>query len=126
MITAATITDYEIRALKYGPEALEDKAIQFVCRVALRSGESTGKHPMCNICGWRKGGTDSWDGSACKCRLRAPAMCRCARCAGIGKVPYDLGADECPSCDGSGLFDSNEVHAARAAVAEILNTRSAK
>lgn len=24
-------------------------------------------HPYCNTCGWRKGGTDSWDGVACKC-----------------------------------------------------------
>lgn len=23
--------------------------------------------PMCNVCGWRKGGQDSWNGSACKC-----------------------------------------------------------
>jgi hypothetical protein len=26
-------------------------------------------HPFCNICGWRKGGPDSWDGRACKCGL---------------------------------------------------------
>lgn len=24
--------------------------------------------PFCNICGWRKGGPDSWDGKACKCK----------------------------------------------------------
>lgn len=23
--------------------------------------------PMCNTCGWRKGGLDSWNGRACKC-----------------------------------------------------------
>jgi hypothetical protein len=23
--------------------------------------------PMCNTCGWRKGGLDSWNGLACKC-----------------------------------------------------------
>lgn len=23
--------------------------------------------PFCTVCGWRKGGTDSWDGVACKC-----------------------------------------------------------
>lgn len=23
--------------------------------------------PMCNTCGWHKGGLDSWDGRACKC-----------------------------------------------------------
>ena len=26
-------------------------------------------HPFCNVCGWRKGGIDSWDGRACKCGL---------------------------------------------------------
>lgn len=24
-------------------------------------------HPYCNVCGWRKGGIDSWDGRRCKC-----------------------------------------------------------
>lgn len=24
-------------------------------------------HPMCNVCGWAKGGLDSWNGHACKC-----------------------------------------------------------
>lgn len=25
-------------------------------------------HEFCNVCGWRKGGIDSWDGKRCKCR----------------------------------------------------------
>jgi len=31
-------------------------------------------HPFCNTCGWRKGGLDSWNGRACKCRLWEPPM----------------------------------------------------
>lgn len=31
-------------------------------------------HPYCKACGWRKGGADSWNGSACKCGLSAPAI----------------------------------------------------
>jgi hypothetical protein len=31
-------------------------------------------HPYCNVCGWRKGGTDSWNGFACKCGDSAPAI----------------------------------------------------
>ena len=25
--------------------------------------------PMCNTCGWRKGGLHSWNGRACKCGI---------------------------------------------------------
>lgn len=32
------------------------------------------KHPFCTICGWRKGGVDSWDGERCKCGMSAPAL----------------------------------------------------
>ena len=32
------------------------------------------KHPYCPICGWRKGGVDSWDGHRCKCGMSAPAL----------------------------------------------------
>ena len=32
------------------------------------------KHPYCQLCGWRKGGVDSWDGKRCKCGLHAPAF----------------------------------------------------
>lgn len=24
-------------------------------------------YPFCGVCGWRKGGMDSWDGYRCKC-----------------------------------------------------------
>ena len=30
--------------------------------------------PMCNICGWRKGGLDSWNGGACKCGNSSPTF----------------------------------------------------
>jgi hypothetical protein len=30
--------------------------------------------PMCNICGWRKGGLDSWNGRACKCGHSSPTF----------------------------------------------------
>lgn len=29
-------------------------------------------HPLCNECGWRKGGVDSWDGNSCKCKHSEP------------------------------------------------------
>ncbi len=39
----------------------------------LREPEQTKPlHPYCQVCGWRKGGQDSWDGLACKCKLSAP------------------------------------------------------
>ena len=31
-------------------------------------------HPYCQKCGWRKGGVDSWDGKACKCKEYAPPI----------------------------------------------------
>ena len=31
-------------------------------------------HPYCQICGWRKGGMDSWDGKSCKCGDWEPAL----------------------------------------------------
>ncbi len=33
-------------------------------------------HPYCKVCGWRKGGRDSWDGFACKCGHSEPAIRR--------------------------------------------------
>jgi hypothetical protein len=30
--------------------------------------------PMCHVCGWRKGGLDSWDGVRCKCGHNAPTF----------------------------------------------------
>ena len=35
---------------------------------------STPVRPYCTVCGWRKGGLDSWDGKACKCGMREPPM----------------------------------------------------
>lgn len=32
------------------------------------------QHPHCKDCGWAMGGTDSWDGNACKCKKTAPAI----------------------------------------------------
>ncbi len=31
-------------------------------------------HPYCNVCGWRKGGVDSWNGFACKCGFSDPVI----------------------------------------------------
>ena len=31
-------------------------------------------HRYCDRCGWRKGGLDSWDGKACKCKIAEPPM----------------------------------------------------
>lgn len=31
-------------------------------------------HPFCNVCGWHKGGIDSWDGRRCKCGDYEPPM----------------------------------------------------
>lgn len=30
--------------------------------------------PFCNVCGWRKGGVDSWNGKSCKCRHTEPPI----------------------------------------------------
>jgi len=50
-------------------------------------------HPFCNVCGWRKGGVDSWNGRACRCGHSEPAMKHHALCDGNG----------CDACAGSGL-----------------------
>lgn len=31
-------------------------------------------HPFCGVCGWRKGGIDSWSAGACKCGHGAPSL----------------------------------------------------
>lgn len=33
----------------------------------LRDKNGNPLHPFCKVCGWRKGGIDSWDGNRCKC-----------------------------------------------------------
>lgn len=55
-------------------------------------------HPWCRKCGWRRGGRDSWNGSACKCGHSEPAYQHCSTCKGIGTLVSGL----CPDCDGSG------------------------
>jgi len=30
--------------------------------------------PMCRVCGWAKGGPDSWDGRKCKCGHSSPTF----------------------------------------------------
>lgn len=30
--------------------------------------------PYCKVCGWRKGGVDSWNGKACKCGHSEPPI----------------------------------------------------
>jgi hypothetical protein len=32
--------------------------------------------PWCQVCGWRKGGVDSWDGVKCKCGHSEPPLRR--------------------------------------------------
>jgi len=119
MKVTADITDDDIRELRDGPGFL-DAALREICRVALRSGTPTGHHPFCRVCSWRKGGPDSWNGSACKCGLRAQQYHTCDRCSGLGSVPYDVGSQPRPSCDGSGLIDPEAAVLAREACAAYL------
>jgi hypothetical protein len=90
----------------------------------LQHGTPTKKHPFCRVCSWRKGGVDSWNGRACKCGLSVLPYFACDVCCGIGTVPYDIGSQPCPSCDGSGLIEPGARVLARARVAEILNART--
>lgn len=76
--------------------------------------------PFCNVCGWRKGGVDSWNGKACKCGHTAAPLDACQECAGDGVVfrlphgrnPFYMRIEQiarssrkmtCPVCKGSGL-----------------------
>lgn len=123
MITADTITDEQIRTLRDGEQGLLDETLRQICRVALRFGQpkTSPLRPFCNVCGWRKGGPDSWDGHRCKCGLIAMTLWLCGSCGGMGTVPYNIGSQPCGSCDGSGIVDSGERLLARARCAEILN-----
>lgn len=54
-------------------------------------------HPYCQVCGWRKGGRDSWNGFACKCGHSEPAIRRVSmawkcKCGHWNGGPY---CDEC-------------------------------
>lgn len=40
----------------------------------LASATARTLHPMCDVCGFRRGGHASWDGTSCKCGLRQPAI----------------------------------------------------
>lgn len=127
MTDPETITDAQIRALRDGEAGLLDAALRDLCRVALQNGTPTRKRhkrPMCQTCGWRRGGVDSWDGVRCKCSLTALPLFVCDVCHGMGTVPYDIGAQACPSCDGSGLIDPGARVLARARCAEILNAKA--
>ena len=48
-------------------EALRAEARRELIRCAVSPEEPTSKRPFCSTCGWRCGGTDSWNGIACKC-----------------------------------------------------------
>lgn len=122
-VTAETVTDEQIECLK-ALALVDDAPIADLCRVALQRAVPTTRHPFCRVCGWRKGGLDSWDGVACKCKLRAGPFHRCGTCNGVGTVPYNIGAQHCPSCDGSGLVDTIEIARARACVADAINARA--
>jgi hypothetical protein len=112
-MTNASITNEQIIALRDGPRGLEDEALRAICVVALQVAVPTGLHPFCRVCSWRKGGRDSWDGVRCKCKLSAPPYFTCGTCGSYGRVPYDLGTQPCPSCDGSGLVDPSQIAIAR-------------
>jgi hypothetical protein len=48
-------------------------------KLAYSNPDPKALYPVCQICGWRKGGVDSWDGHRCKCRHdnEAKRMCTC-------------------------------------------------
>ena len=126
MLTANTITDEQIRELRDGQAGLLDEAIRDLCRIAMQIGspaKNPPSHPMCQKCGWRTGGVDSWDGYRCKCGRSTLPWYVCGTCHGMGTVPYGIGSQPCPSCDGSGFVDPAQRILARARCAEILNAR---
>jgi hypothetical protein len=43
-------------------------------RVVTDNQNPTLFRPFCKACGWRKGGVDSWNGSACKCGHSEPPI----------------------------------------------------
>lgn len=53
-------------------------------------------HEFCVVCGWRKGGLDSWDGRACKCGLRGPLMCNV--CGGPAPAESRCTNGRCGAC----------------------------
>lgn len=125
MLTADTITDDQIREFRDGATGASEE-IRYLCRTALQFGTPAKDpaHPFCQVCGWRKGGKDSWDGSRCKCGHSTLPRYVCGTCHGMGTVPYNIGAQACPSCDGSGYVDPAARIIGRAQLAEILNARA--
>lgn len=65
LVAAQSDPDDLSQALRGGPQHTEPQAVTL--------------HPYCNVCGWRKGGIDSWDGKACKCGHFAEPL-RCKNC----------------------------------------------
>jgi len=51
-------------------------------------------HPFCNVCGWRKGGLDSWDGRRCKCGHYEPPFPQSSDVTPIGPAPSGLTVEE--------------------------------
>lgn len=41
---------------------------------AALSDKQLALHPFCRVCGWTKGGVDSWSGGACTCGHREPTF----------------------------------------------------
>jgi hypothetical protein len=50
---------------------------------------------MCQICGWRKGGPDSFTGFACKCGLTAPPLPHDRNAELVGGDCHDPDCDAC-------------------------------
>jgi hypothetical protein len=124
LVTADTITDDQIRSLRDGEKGLLDESLRDLCRIAMQVGSpaKNPSHPMCAKCGWRKGGTDSWDGYRCKCGHATLGWYICGTCHGMGTEPYNIGVQPCSSCDGSGFVDPAQRILARARLAAILET----
>lgn len=59
------------RAQREIEEAAIERERERARQVMARSASSARAtlYPFCSICGWRRGGQDSWDGKACKCGL---------------------------------------------------------
>ncbi len=43
----------------------------------VRDRHGNALHPVCQVCGWRKGGVDCWDKDRCKCGHHAPELRVC-------------------------------------------------
>lgn len=61
-------------------------------------------YPYCNVCGWRKGGVDSWNATACKCGYHAQPFA----------VTAAVGAVDSRNSFPVGALDDNDLDAADA------------